>query len=76
MTLVSDDTPVDTVVVTTADDLALLDDLVRQAEEMCTVAVDPERSIFSKTEVVDLMLDMRSLLVKTRDALASNTTSG
>jgi hypothetical protein len=70
------DASADNLTMTRVDDLASVDDLVRQAEELCTLAVDPERTMFSKTEVIDLALDMRSVLLRTRDRLAAQELNG
>jgi hypothetical protein len=44
-----------------------IDALIRQAEELCTLSL--ERTMFTPTEVMDLTLDIRTLLSDIKDAL-------
>lgn len=75
-TLVSTDVSADKTTMTAVEDLTALEDLVRQAEELCTLAIDPDRTMFSRTEVLDLALDTRTVLLRIRDRLAAQELNG
>lgn len=45
------------------------DAVIGQAEALCRLSL--ERTMFTPSEVLDLMIDMRSLLVKAREVVAT-----
>jgi hypothetical protein len=49
-------------------ELDAFDALVKQAEDLCTLSL--ERTMFTPTEVMDLMLDVRQLLLNAKLVLA------